>query len=710
MRLDPYCYVVIFHQENMVNDYSPLIFVEKGKNPYSINSTLLLDPDMESVLPVVEYILQLPRGDLDLIDFNEHVINLCEEIPHLIILCPDSIFSDNDNNILGQSVLSQADCVFLCTSVDTFEIQSKPFLGIHSQEDIGNELLNKQWDEAFNSLKGSEFDVLHYDPIYISGVYLKCLPFLFLSRQFYTTLEMLKTIYTISESELENQVNKYLYYLLVKNKAYLSLSNEHLNYHKKKDAGFKEKIKFLEDNLDLKMVEVAKSTNMKVVVTFPGISKKIRSIMSLPSCFSDSEYQAVRIMGLHRAVATNSALIEIKSTNDKIYQLVDNLEMQIKCGTNNPHIWKLLRDIGKEIDSMLSAEQKKLLLQAPSICAFTEFPLGLAILPEQEVPLSISHQIQYKPIVPLSRQLTIELMEMKSIQLYNSCRILFVECIPKNEDNRIIHEWSEMLSSQISEMSRKCSFSRYYYEEAFSKEELKNVLRRYPKGSLEILILSAHGFYDTESNISGLCIGESDKWMADDDDVFVPPIVLLSACHVSPRGRNAVNACDLLMRAGASTIISTLIPINVIKNTLLYSRLFTHIFDSIMGTGQVKYKTLSEAWTHVVASNAINEILESSTQLKKWYISKNVSGQPRIFDFKLHRCIGRLRSTHIYSDTIAVLKEMLAEEGLDGRYDSILIPEQCFPESFFYQLVGYPEKVLLSNDIEENDDHHTISH
>lgn len=198
--------------------------------------------------------------------------------------------------------------------------------------------------------------------------------------------------------------------------------------------------------------------------------------------------------------------------------------------------------------------------------------------------------------------------------------------------------------------------------------------------------------------------------MADDDDVIVPPIVLLSACHVSPRGRNAVNACDLLMRAGASTIISTLIPINAIKNTLLYSRLFTYIFDSIMGTGQVKYKTLSEAWTHVVASNAINEILENSTQLKKWYFSENVSGQTRIFDFKLHRCIGRLRSTHIYSDTIAVLKEMLAEEGLDGRYDSILIPEQCFPESFFYQLVGYPEKVLLSNDIEENDDHHAISH
>ena len=708
MKPKPYCYIVIFHEENSTNDYTPLILVEKGKNPYSSNSTLLLDSDMESVLPVIEYIMQLPRGDLDLLDINEYMLNLCNEMPHFIILCSDSIF--NDNSTFGQSILSQADCIFLCTSVNGFEVQSKPFLGVYSQNEIGSTLLKKQWNTAFDNLQDCQFDVLPYEPIYISGIQLKSLPFLFLARQFYNTTEMLKTIYTISENEIENQVNKFLYYLIVKNKSYLSLNNTYYNKAEDKSTYSTNAIQLLEDNLDKKMQEVAKSTNINVVITFPGISKRIRTTMALPSSFSDSEYRAVRIMGLHRAIATNSALIEIKSTNDKIYQLVDNLEMQIKSGTNNPHIWKLLSDVGKEIDNLLSIEQKKLLLQAPSICAFTEFPLGLAILPGQEVPLSVSHQIYYKPIVPLSRQLTIELTEIKSIQLYKSCRILFVECIPDNDDNKIVHEWSEELSSQISEMSKKCSISKYYHEEAYSVVELKTVLNRYPKGSIEILILSAHGFYDTNRNISGLCIGENDRWMADDDDIFVPPIVLLSACHVSPRGRNAVNACDLLMRSGASTIISTLIPINVIKNTLLYSRLFTYIFDSIMGTGQVKHRTLADAWTHVVATNAVNEILENSTQLKEWYISKNKRGQYRIVDFKLHRSAGRLRSTNIYSDTITILKEMLAEEGINGKYDSILIPEQCFPESFFYQMVGYPENVLLSNDMEDNQDHYSNLH
>lgn len=53
---------------------------------------------------------------------------------------------------------------------------------------------------------------------------------------------------------------------------------------------------------------------------------------------------------------------------------------------------------------------------------------------------------------------------------------------------------------------------------------------------------------------------------------------------------------------------------------------------------------------------------------------------------------------------------MLAEEGINGKYDSILIPEQCFPESFFYQMVGYPENVLLSNDMEDNQDHYSNLH
>lgn len=75
------------------------------------------------------------------------------------------------------------------------------------------------------------------------------------------------------------------------------------------------------------------------------------------------------------------------------------------------------------------------------------------------------------------------------------------------------------------------------------------------------------------------------------------------------------------------------------------------------------------------------------------------NGIPRIEDFQLNRCVGRLRRTHIYSDTIAILKEMLIEEGMKGKFDNVLTQNDFFPESFFYQFLGSPENVFLYNEI-----------
>ena len=75
------------------------------------------------------------------------------------------------------------------------------------------------------------------------------------------------------------------------------------------------------------------------------------------------------------------------------------------------------------------------------------------------------------------------------------------------------------------------------------------------------------------------------------------------------------------------------------------------------------------------------------------------NGRSRIEDFQLHRCRGRLRHTHIYSDTITILKEILVEEGMQGKFENILGQNDYFPESVFYQFLGSPENVFLYNEI-----------
>ena len=65
----------------------------------------------------------------------------------------------------------------------------------------------------------------------------------------------------------------------------------------------------------------------------------------------------------------------------------------------------------------------------------------------------------------------------------------------------------------------------------------------------------------------------------------------------------------------------------------------------------------------------------------------------------MHRCRGRLRHTHIYSDTITIFKEILEEEGMQGKFENILGQNDYLPESVFYQFLGSPENVFLYNEI-----------
>ena len=211
----------------------------------------------------------------------------------------------------------------------------------------------------------------------------------------------------------------------------------------------------------------------------------------------------------------------------------------------------------------------------------------------------------------------------------------------------------------------------------------------------DILHISAHGYYDRRINMAGLMVG-NEFWMADENDFRVPPVVVLSACHVSPRGSGTVNVADLLMRAGAEAVLGTFIPVSAKRNMILTNRFYTYIAEAQKGSRQ--YKTLSEAWSGVTATNAIHEIAETSKRFFEWIWGVNSEGKLRMMDFTMVRSVGRLHGCTMYADTILILKEMLHEEGLDGKYDDVLNQENFFPESFFYQWVGFPENIFLYNE------------
>lgn len=73
----------------------------------------------------------------------------------------------------------------------------------------------------------------------------------------------------------------------------------------------------------------------------------------------------------------------------------------------------------------------------------------------------------------------------------------------------------------------------------------------------------------------------------------------------------------------------------------------------------------------------------------------NGNGTMHLFDDEMYSIFDALE----FVMHIAILKEMLAEEGMEGKFDNILSQNDFFPESFFYQFLGSPENVFLYSEI-----------
>lgn len=96
------------------------------------------------------------------------------------------------------------------------------------------------------------------------------------------------------------------------------------------------------------------------------------------------------------------------------------------------------------------------------------------------------------------------------------------------------------------------------------------------------------------------------------------------------------------------------------------------------------------------ATNAIHEIAASSQKFFQWIMGKNHNCELRLMDFSM-----KLHCSSMYKDTIEIIKEMLHEEGMDGKFDDVLSQDDYFPESFFYQWIGFPENIHLYNEVFE---------
>ena len=675
-----YNYIVLFKGE--MDIIKPILRMSDMSSLKSINngSMHLFDESLTPILPAIEYCLHMPRTEMDTYDTDTEVLDKAYDVPQAIFIMPDKGLFQFPFLFQPTLIIYADDCI------EEAKNKAKSLdavLGAVSISDLSVDLLVKQWNVLFdkrNVKNGKKLADINKQYLLDSEKQLS-LPVLFTARQYGKADYVYNAVFN-SANIFETCANL-IWNQLVHHNALMSCKGF--------DGGDSVAFKAMFSN---GMEKAKMETRMNVVITMPGVSQRQIKYGGLTSKLPDDEKKAIKLLGIHRAIAKDALLIELPIAEKELFEKLNELEINCKQGTNNKYVHKVLRDIGKIFERKLTQEQMWTINRAKHITVFSDFPIGLAIIGDSDTSLQCYKEISYRPISPLTRCVQNEMVKHRQLYYGNRCKIAFAECVLDDSQNRFIRLCSDSIVDSLKKMSAENGKMQVIYRETLTIKDLKKFIS--DNLDADILHISAHGYYDRRINMAGLMVG-NEFWMADENDFRVPPVVVLSACHVSPRGSGTANVADLLMRAGAEAVLGTFIPVSAKRNMILTNRFYTYIAEAQKGSRQ--YKTLSEAWSGVTATNAIHEIAETSKRFFEWIWGVNSEGKLRMMDFTMVRSVGRLHGCTMYADTILILKEMLHEEGLDGKYDDVLNQENFFPESFFYQWVGFPENIFLYNEV-----------
>lgn len=402
--------------------------------------------------------------------------------------------------------------------------------------------------------------------------------------------------------------------------------------------------------------------------------------------FRDSYPEVSTLLVTHAATADDSmGLVLDEVLTPQMFQSLAELESHWQGPPRPRGVRRILTRLDKAAEHIWTEPFIAAVRSASAIEAFTDFPLGLLTMPGDTSPLSTRLPINYRSVNPLTRALQLELSPPISRDLSTGFRVLIAECIPERDP---VGRLSRLAWRAVNdEMSAGGFAVEVSTIETRSRAALRAAIT---ETQPDVLVLSAHGFSAPESNIAGVVIGE--EMSLGDDLGPMPPLVVLSACHTSPRGSGAVNVGDLLIRAGAEAVLSTLVPVDVRHNAQLVARFFRYLALAVSGDSEYSMRTVMDVWHEVQGLNVIIDLTYGNNRLAEWAFSGSPETSP----------VGRfmagphgLRRGHLYVDAEDRLITIATEMGEEQRVRSWLSSPGYLPESLMYTMLGRPQNLLL---------------
>ncbi|MFK0190573.1 CHAT domain-containing protein [Kitasatospora sp. NPDC090308] len=396
------------------------------------------------------------------------------------------------------------------------------------------------------------------------------------------------------------------------------------------------------------------------------------------------ERAAVEFAVTHHAIASSGLGLMLPTVPREAFLALADLERHFIDGPGSATTRRLLARLNDTARPLWSDELRAAIERSPTLTVFSDFPLGLLTMPGDTSPLCTRLPIAYRPLQPLTRTLQLQTAVPPPLGLNHHVKVLIAECIPVSDRiGRLSREgWRLARQTAIPDALTVVQ------AETLTLDTLQEAVAEHRP---DILILSAHG--TMVGNLAALQVGGASHLFLGIH--HMPPVVMLSACHVAPRGSGAVAITDLLLREGALAVLGTQVPVDVRHNATLMNRFLIYLAEGIAKPGQ--FATLLDVWHHVQTSNAVNDILTATPKLRKWAASPTATGRPVIEEFMATRATGRIRRAHVYEDTEQVLGEIADDQGQGSLIRNWFRSPGYIPESLFYVFAGRPDRIFLSS-------------
>jgi hypothetical protein len=398
------------------------------------------------------------------------------------------------------------------------------------------------------------------------------------------------------------------------------------------------------------------------------------------------ERSAIEFITAHRAIARSGVGLMFPSVPQEAFNILGQLEDHFRRSRqpSAPKVRQLLDRLNRACQSIWTDLTVGAVARASMLTVFSNFPIGLLQLPGDSEPLSSRVPIAYRPILPLTNATQRELMFTPAVEVPEDFTVLVAECIPDSDPvGRHSRSGWRATEDLINSTGQGIKFR---HVETLSIASLRAAI---DDNEPNFLVISAHGAFDRTANVAGLMVGH--EFTLGPELGPMPEVVILSACHVAPRGTTAVSITDLLLRQEAVAVLGTQVPVDVGHNAILMSRFLLYIRETM--AGREEHSNLLEVWHRTQTTNAVIDILNGSESLRSWGGGSAVSGRLILEEFMSVRSVGRLRN--IYSDTEQVLGEIADELGQGSQVRNWLRRPGYVPESLFYVFAGKPERIYL---------------